>query len=235
MTRSQLVFGLLFVVLGVLLLADQAGLLSTWQIAADWWPTVIVVAGLAQLVTWPRNVVGAVLLFLVGGMLLLWTLDVVETVALVWPVLLIGLGLWLLAGRTGRRPDRLAGSFDLSAVFDDRSARVEAGPFEGGSVTAVFGDARLDLTSTHLEDEGATLHATTIFGDITLDVPEGWQVRASGPELLGDVKLDGLAEPPADAPVLQLRVLTVFGDITVRGGRPVEGQGSAVWERVPGG
>lgn len=234
MTRSQLVFGLLFVVLGTLLLADQAGLLTAWAIVADWWPTVVIAAGLAQLVTRPRNAVGGFILCLLGGALLLWTLGFVETIALVWPVLLIGLGLWLLAGRTGRSSEHLEGRLDLSAVFDDRTATVAAGPFDGGAVTAVFGDVKLDLRRATLDEQGATLHVTSIFGDITLDIPDGWQVSASGPELLGDVRLDRAGVPPPDAPVLRLRVLTVFGDIVARSRPRQEVQDTPVWEHSSG-
>jgi hypothetical protein len=56
---------------------------------------------------------------------------------------------------------------------------------------------------------------TTALGDLDLDVPDGWRVTVSGPELFGDVNVRAAHDPPADAPVLQLRVVTVFGDIDI--------------------
>ncbi len=216
MTRSQLVFGLAFILIGVLLLLDRAGLASTWVVVARWWPVVVVLAGLAQLVTRPRNTVGGGLLLLIGGGLLLWTLGVVDSIAVIWPLLLIGLGLWLLAGR--RRRGQIVGTpLDVSAVFDDRSFTLDRGPFNGGSVTTVFGDLELDLRPGSLEPGGATLEVTTIVGDVELRVPPGWRVSASGPELLGDVTVTGVSDD-ADAPTLRLRVLTLLGDVDVKGG-----------------
>lgn len=222
MTRSQLVFGLLFIAVGILLLADQAGRATAWAVIAAWWPTVVIASGVAQLTTRPRNTVGGLLLLLIGGALLAWTLGGLGTIRLVWPVLLIGLGLWLLAGRTTRHGDDVDGRIELTAIVDDRTVALPAGRFAGGSLATVFGDLALDLLAATLDDDGATLQTTTLFGDLRLDIPDGWQLRVSGPELFGDVTSDRVTEPPADGPVLRLRVLTVFGDVAVRSrpGRP---------------
>ncbi len=216
MTRSRFVFGLLFIVLGVLLLAGRAGAIDVWSTVATWWPSVVVLSGVAQVVTRPRNVFGGVVLGAVGVVLQLWLLDVVASVALVWPVLLVGLGLWMLLGRAPRPVAGAGEIVDVTAILSDQSTTGPAGAFAGGSVTTILGDVTLDLTRSTLEEAGATLHVTTILGDLTLDVPEGWDVTVTGPELLGDVTLRRPVDPPEGAPVLRLRVLTVFGDVTVR-------------------
>jgi hypothetical protein len=215
MNRSQLVFGLVFVGLGILLLADQAGAINAWTIIADWWPTLVIVSGVAQLVTRPRNNVGGLLLILFGGALLAWTLGAVASIGLVWPVLLIGLGVWLLAGRLGNA-EHGTGRIELSAIVDDRTVVLPPGPIASGSTIAVLGDLTVDLRAATLDAGGATLDTITVFGDLQLDIPANWQLQVSGPELLGDVDLDRVVEPPPDGPVLRLRVLTAFGDITVR-------------------
>ena len=215
MTRSRLVLGLVLIALGVLLLLDQAGRLTVWEVIADWWPTIVIACGVAQLVTRPRNTLGGVVLCLLGGALLLWTLGVVASVAVVWPVLLIAAGLWLLAGRLGRAGTRRAGGLEVNAIVDDRKELVAEGPFTGGSVTALLGDVALDLGRSTLDADGATLDVITVFGDVEITVPAAWQVTASGPELFGDVALRGASTPPSGAPVLHLRVFTVFGDVEV--------------------
>ena len=189
MTRSRLVFGLVLIALGVLLLVDQAGRLTAWEVVADWWPTIVITCGVAQLVTRPRNTLSGVVLCLLGGVLLLWTLGVVASVAVVWPVLLIAAGLWLLSGRIGRAGNRRADELEVTAIVDDRRELAAEGPFTGGSVTALLGDVELDLGRTTLDAAGATLEVITVFGDVALTIPAAWQVTASGPELFGDVVL----------------------------------------------
>lgn len=224
MNRSQLVFGLLFIAVGILLLAEQAGLVSAWPVIADWWPTIVLVSGVAQLVTRPRNVLGGAITIVVGVALLLITLGVIDTVALLWPLLLIGLGAWLLFGRPRTGPTELESATDVFAVFDDRVVRVPAGPFSGGAVTTVFGDVDLDLSATTLPNGRAILQVTTIFGDVDVTIPPGWDVTVSGPEILGDVRVpprpaappsaDGTPPPPPG--LLQLRAVLILGDVEVR-------------------
>jgi hypothetical protein len=216
MTRSRLVFGLVLIALGVLLLLDQAQRLSAWEVVADWWPTIVIACGVAQLVTRPRNTLSGVVLSVLGGVLLLWSLGVIASVAVVWPVLLIAAGLWLLAGRLGRAGGRRAGALEVHAIVDDREEAAAPGPFPGGSVTALLGDVELDLSRATLDADGATLDVITVFGDVELTIPAAWEVTATGPELFGDVVLRRASSPPTDAPVLRLRVFTVFGDVEVR-------------------
>ena len=220
MTRSQLVVGVLLITVGVLLLFDRAGTVDAWALFEVGWPAIVILAGAAQVATRPRNLLGGVILTGLGVALFAWTLGYVTSLAVLWPLLLIALGVWMMAAR---RPstfhiEGLAGledsDTDIVAVFDDRVVQ-RSGPYAGGSITAVFGDVRLDLRDASLDPAGATVQVTTIFGDLDLEVPEGWRVTVTGPELLGDVNLRAAHDPPDDAPVLQLRVVTIFGDIDI--------------------
>lgn len=218
MTRSQLVFGVLLIAVGVLLLLDRADVLDAWTLVENGWPAILILAGAAQVITRPRNLLGGAILTGLGIALFAWTLGVVDSLALLWPLLLIALGIWLMVARwpSISRIDGLeVTDTDIVALFDNRLVQ-RSGPFAGGSVTAVFGDVRLDLRDASLEPTGASLQITTVFGDLDLDVPENWRITVSGPELFGDVNLRAAHGPPPDAPVLQLRVVTIFGDIDIR-------------------
>jgi hypothetical protein len=216
MTRSQLVVGTALIALGALLFVDQTGAIDAWALVLRWWPLLLVASGIAQLVTRPRNVVGGLVMATIGGLLLLWTVGPVTSLALLWPALLIGVGLWLLLGRVGTGRRGAGPGMDASAVFGDRQITAPPGPFPGGSLTTLVGDLRVDLRATSLSGT-ATLQVTTILGDIDLEVPSSWRVEASGPELLGDVVLrPEVGRAPQPDGVLRLRVLTLFGDVTVR-------------------
>lgn len=219
MTRPPVVAGLVFVTLGVLLLAEQAGAIAdVGDLVADWWPLVIVAAGLGQATLPPRNPSGGLVVAGVGGALLLWTLDVVASLSFVWPVLLIGFGLWLIVGRvrTGEGVDRFDDAHvSVVTVFGDREVAGPQGPFVGGDVTTVFGDVDLDLAEAQLDGD-ATVQITTVFGDLDLVVPPSWRVKLTGPQLFGDVRIADPLETVEGAPLLVLRTVTVFGDVEVR-------------------
>ena len=217
MTRSQVVFGVLLIAIGVLLLLDRADAVDAWAVVQTGWPAILLLAGAAQVLTRPCNLLGGAVLAGLGVALFAWTLGFITSLAVLWPLLLIGLGIWLVAGRwlTMSRIEGLETSdTDIVAMFDNRTVE-RAGVFAGGSVTAVFGDVRLDLRQASLDPAGATVQVTTVFGDVDLELPDGWKIRVSGPELLGDVNLRGAHDPPEDAPILQLRVVTIFGDIDI--------------------
>jgi hypothetical protein len=226
MNRSRLTLGPTFVAVGVLGLAGQAGRVDAWSVVADWWPLVVLLFGVGQLVGRPHNPTGGAISLLVGAGLLAFTLGAVGSLALLWPLLLVGLGLWLLLAHP--RLSKVHGdtATDLVAVFDDRDVRVPAGPFPGGAVTTVFGDVDLDLSLVTLPDGQATLQVTTVFGDVDVVVPPDWEVTVSGPEIFGSVRVPPapVADPRGTrrSPVLRLRAATVFGDLTVRAARPLE-------------
>lgn len=60
MTRSRLLVGLVLITVGGLLLTELAVDLDAWSIIRDWWPVVLIAAGLLQLATTPRNPIGGV-------------------------------------------------------------------------------------------------------------------------------------------------------------------------------
>jgi hypothetical protein len=214
MNRSSLFFGLVLIAVGTLFLLDQFDMVDAWPLVADWWPTVVILAGLTQAVTRPRNPVGGAVVATVGFVLLLWTLGVTEGIALLWPVLIIGLGLWLLFGRGWSR-SHWDDAVEVVALFDDRRA-APTGSFSGGEIVTVFGDAAMDLRDVTPDSPEPTLLVTTVFGDVTLTIPGSWDVRVSGPEIFGDVSLEGPIARENPSAVLRLRVVTIFGDVRVR-------------------
>lgn len=79
----------------------------------------------------------------------------------------------------------------------------------------VFGDVTLDLREAQVADATVEVHATTVFGDIRLLVPEGIVVEVRARTVLGDVVQDAGAVAPAGAPRVVLTGWTVFGDVRV--------------------
>lgn len=219
MKRPPVVAGLLFIALGVVLLLDRTGVIAdAGELIGDWWPAAVVLAGLGQALLPPRNTSGGLVIAVIGGALLLWTLDVVDTLALLLPLLLIAFGIWLIAGRVRTGPDgaaHLDEHVSVTTVFGDRRLEGAHGPFLGGDITTVFGDVDLDLRHAEVDGE-ATMQTTTVFGDVDLIVPSHWRVKVNGPQIFGDVDVAEPVGAEPDGPLLVLRTVTVFGDVEVR-------------------
>ena len=125
----------------------------------------------------------------------------------------MAIGLWLLIGRTRRRVLR-GDQVRALAVFGS-AEQAYIGEIGGGSATALFGGADIDLRQASLGPEGATLDLTVAFGGIEIIVPQGWRVEISGLPLFG--VWENKTRPPQDpaAPRLRLNCFILFGGAEV--------------------
>jgi hypothetical protein len=99
--------GLLILGLGVLLLADQAGYLSASHVFRVFWPVVFMAFGLEDLLLGfnPTKRVWGAMIFAGGALFLLSNLGYLHIrLALLWPLLLIGIGVSILICKAGYGP-----------------------------------------------------------------------------------------------------------------------------------
>lgn len=92
---------------------------------ASWWPSLVIGAGVVRWVRPPRSIGGGTLLVAVGTVLQLWRLEVIGDLSLLWPAILLTLGLWLVT------------------VFGDADVDLTASTLESGARidgVTVFGD-----------------------------------------------------------------------------------------------
>ena len=104
----------------------------------------------------------------------------------------------------------------LTAVFGDDVRKGAWRVPEVVQAKALFGDCRIELQDAHLQHRVTTIEAEAIFGDVTIVVPEGMDVRMTGRAIFGDKrsKLKGPVVP--GSPVIEVHCNVVFGAVTVR-------------------
>lgn len=217
MNWGRLFFGGLVVAAGVILLLDNTGALDAGDVFTTWWPVVVIVAGLLGLVANPRHWAAPVIVMLVGGALLLWTLGVVDSLDLVIPAALILIGIFVIFGRA--RPGAEETSADRISTFNFFSGSEIAShskQFSGGNVAAVFGGAEIDLRDA-APAPGAVIDAFAAFGGIEISVPEGWQVLTRGFPIFGGFENATTKDRiPPDAPTLTVQATILFGGVEIK-------------------
>ncbi|WP_181445303.1 DUF1707 SHOCT-like domain-containing protein [Micromonospora endophytica] len=121
----------------------------------------------------------------------------------------------------GRPPARPAGALapaaeKLLAVFGNDVRKGGWSVPDRIDARAVFGDCRIELHEAQLPRQVITIEAEAIFGNVTIVVPEGTDVRLTGSAIFGDKKskLSGPVTP--GGPVLEVRCRAIFGDVVVR-------------------
>lgn len=217
MNTGRALLGIGFVALGSLLLADRAGLLDAGEVIAGWWPSILLVAALLELLARPPRRIAATVFGVLGLLLLATTTDVISgsVLALVWPVAAIALGVWLLV----RQPAAVRGAsaedaVDATVVFSGRRIVSTSQDFRGGAATAVFGGIELDLVGTRLTGV-ADLEVVALFGGVEVTVPPGWRVLLDGPAIFGGHENNVPAPPGDGAPTLRIRATAIFGGVEV--------------------
>ena len=212
-------FGGLLVLIGGGFLLDQLDILEFGPILDTWWPMILILIGVIQLATRSVPVLAGLFVVLLGVFFQVDRLKILDVNIgqLVWPLVIIAVGAYLLLNRAGRRSplvhsqDRL----DSFVMFGGVERRVESQAFQGGSATALFGGTEIDLRGAKLHPEGANLDLTAAFGGIEISVPEDWKLNMTGLPIFGgwSDKTRRHGDTAASGPTLSVRCVAAFGGI----------------------
>ena len=224
------IIGGLIVAIGLLILLDNLGIIAVHDVWR-YWPVLLIVYGAARLVECrtPAGYVWGGVITLVGALLLLDNLDIVVIdTRLIWPLVLIAVGLGMLLRSLDRRrylATASAGPADTSstcnafAVFGGSKRRVETQDFRGGEVVSAFGGVELDLRGAGMTVDQAVIDVSLVCGGLEVRVPESWTVINRAMTIFGGVE-DKTArsklDPSVKSPQLVVTGSVVFGGISLR-------------------
>jgi predicted membrane protein len=221
-----LLLGLGLVILGLAFLLSKLGVLGDFE-PWSFWPLILVVAGFIKLFgredppgrIWGIMLVGAGVLF---------QLHYLEVVALrwdmIWPVLLIVFGLFILGTSLyhARRRKRVATSDSVVsafAVLGGKEDQIDSKEFEGGEILAILGGCNLDLRDARIKGEEAVINIKAIMGGVELRVPDDWSIVVRGTPIMG--AFEDKTRPRRDddqAPVQRLVIegMALMGGVEIR-------------------
>lgn len=221
---GRVLVGVVLISIGALFLLEAADVLDAGKAISDWWPAVIVAVGIIQLAERVHGLFQPLVLIVAGTVLLLVTSDLIPGNAwdYVWPTAIIVGGLFVIsrwrrgaAAVVGPRYDDVVVA---SGIFGGPRIATASQQFRGGSLTGIFGGVELDLRAARPSAEGASLTATAVFGGVEILVPRGWRIAINATPIFGGVedKTEHVADLGAEAPVLGIDCLAVFGGIEVK-------------------
>jgi len=180
------------VILGTAFLLAQLGVLGVHD-AWDFWPLILVLAGLMKLFgrEEPPGRLWGLILIGAGVLFQLQRLDMLHLRwKLVWPVLLICVGIFVIGSsvfrvqrkrRTGASPN----SLDVFVVLGGKEDQVDSQEFEGGEIFCLMGGYELDLRDACMKEAEAVLHVRAIMGGIELRIPDNWSLTVRGTPIMG--------------------------------------------------
>lgn len=140
---------------------------------------------------------------------------------LLFPLLLIGLGIWVL-----KRPGSVApGTRVTQRLFGDVRRRQSVGDED---IFVLMGDVRIDWSASPWPETPVTVWVSNLLGDIRIRLPEGVGVSVNSRAALGTLRLDGRKRDASFALVhvqtddyrsaahrLDVHVVHLLGDVTI--------------------
>ena len=210
---GKLLVGGFLVLIGLAMFFDQVGLrvlgVNMWNL----WPLFFVLLGLIAFSK--RNFIGGIILLFLGAAFLssnflgisLWSL---------WPLFFVFLGLWILV-RPRPTWRNVSGTttqnkFDENVMFWALDKKVRSENFTGGTVNAMFGGFKIDLSEAKIAD-GSKLTLNAMFGGGEVIIPRDVNVEVTGTGFFG-----GWENKAAHGtgPTLKIDGSMFFGGIEIR-------------------
>jgi hypothetical protein len=213
----RLIVGAFFVLIGVFITLDNLNLINSDPYLA-WWPLVLVAIGGIRLFAGGNRVI-ATLLILAGVWLIAYNMGVVDfTLFDLWPLLLIGGGIAMVAKALGYAPERPPADLTTTmwGVLAVRKISETSRAFAGRRYVGFLGGCEVDLSGAELGPEPVVVETYAVWGAVELTVPDHWEVVGEVLPVMGafEVKVR-----PAGVPEKQLivRGFALMAAVEVKG------------------
>ena len=221
MTRTTL--GFLLIAIGGLLVLDRTTSIDAWALVVQWWPLILIVYGIADLIRGRSNTQGWVVL-IIGLLFQAHKLNIIHRSHwyYLWPFAIIALGLWLIISRPrAARVDRTNRSdvLDITTIFGSSNEVLTTQSFRGGQAFVLFGDVDVDLRNVNFAVERPVIEINVFFGDLEIIVPRHCRVEFKPVAILAEVKedlLDSYEESSKPEATIYIHGTVLFGALKVR-------------------
>ncbi len=211
--------GLILIGIGILVILGNLGVLENfWGLFGTYWPVLLIIAGLFNVVNNPAGKIGGFIVFIGGVLLLLNNLDQVQifTHITFWPIVLILVGIWFVF-KGGQKVNVInKDSINSIAFFSGNSSKIVSQDFKGGSTVSIFGGSNIDLREAKISGVEAKFDIFAMFGGAEIHVPEDWQLMVKGLPLFGgldDKTNPSPSEGDYERPTLVVHYLVLFGGV----------------------
>jgi len=214
--NNRFILGLLLVVIGALLILNNY--FNIFGNFSFWWPALLILIGLMQLLKRSTSTLWAMLLIAVGLLFLGKNIGLIPG-KLMFPIALILIGCCFIFSRLGTVTHDNTDQVNYFTLFSSLQTNNQAQDFKGGSVAAVFGGSEVNFRQAQMSDQGAVLELTAVFGGIDIIVPNHWKVQVTGTPIFGgwENKTTYHAENENDnEQILKVNCIAVFGGITIK-------------------
>lgn len=221
---SNLLWGLIFILVGVVFGLNALGISDINIFFDGWWTLFIIVPcfiGLFNDDDKSGNLIGLI----IGACLLLGCLDVIEF-EIIWklmvPFILVMIGLSFIfkdmLNSKIKNDIKKLNKNDLKeccACFSSQDLDFNNEVYKGSSLTAVFGGIKCNLKDAVIKED-VVINTTSIFGGITIYVPKDVNVKVSSTSIFGGVSDERKDKIKDSKHTIYVNATTMFGGVEIK-------------------
>lgn len=191
------IIGIFLIVFGFVFLFDRMNLIPAfWRDIIISWQMLLIFIGSINIFKSSARMPGLILIFVGSAFLIPEIFEIsLHTKQLLWPVILIAIGLLIVFKARNIKPPKFGNINDQTfngqekieevAIFGGGKRVITNQNLKGGNVSAIFGGIELDLTESELGDDVVIIEIAAIFGGVVLIVKPEWDVQVQVSSILG--------------------------------------------------
>lgn len=220
---KKLLWGILFVVLGIIIGLNSLGITDINIFFKGWWTLFIIVPSFIGLFD-DEDKTGNLIGLAIGVILFLGVNNVInfELIGkLILPIILVLIGISILFKETIKsnitKKVSMAnkeGLESITATFGGQKITKDGEEFKGADLDAVFGGIELDLRNSIIENE-TVIKASAIFAGIEIFVPNDVKIKIKSTPIFGGVSNKSRQNKQSEK-TIYIDALCLFGGIEIK-------------------
>lgn len=221
---SNILWGLVFIGIGVIIGINTLGIAHINIFFDGWWTLFIIVPSFIDLFK-DHNKTGDFILLVIGIVLLLACQDIIRF-DLVWkllaPAILIIIGLSFifkdfLTNKTKQEIKKLNknNEKEYAATFSEQNLDFAEEEFTGCNLNSVFGSTKCDLRKSKIKED-VIINASSIFGGITIFLPEDYNVKITSTSIFGGVSDERGTKTKGNKYTIYINATCLFGGVEIK-------------------
>lgn len=219
---NRILWGLVFIVLGVIIALNVFNIIDFNIFFRGWWTLIIIIPCFIGLFDdTNKSKIGNIVGVILGLLLLLMCNNLIRfdiIIKLFIPAIFVIIGLYLILGSSinskikekinSTNKDNLE---SIVATFAEKNEKPNK--FNGAKVDAIFGSVYLDLSDASIKNESVIV-ASAIFGGINIKVPEDVEVKIKSTPIFGGVT--NKSKSKNEKKIIYIEAYAVFGSVDIK-------------------
>lgn len=217
------IWGLVFVVVGVIFGLNALGITDINVFFDGWWTLFIIIPSIIEIIKEPTRIgnyiwlgIGVIFLLSAQGIL-----DMSKIWKLIFPAILVAIGLGIIfkdvvGSKVNEKIKELNkdDKEEYYATFSGQKLNFSGEDFKGASLNAIFGGIDLDLRDVNITQD-QVVNATSVFGGIDILVPNNVNVKVKSNSLFGGVD-NKVKTYNENLPTIYIKGFCLFGGVEIK-------------------